>query len=344
MTRRAAVPRISVILVLEGASQYVVRAIESVQGQNIHDLQLIVSYRDVAPGVAHSLQLVADRDIHIDLMPDAGADLAECAAAALDRARGSHVMLMRDFEWFAPDALENMLSRAQETGADIVFPSVSYDRYDIHRERHSHVASLGSVSLVGRDALRNEFSRVVESGLVGQVTGALVRRDLWERFPRVYDVSSLGAMCHFLGLSGCIAGEEQAVFHTSAPSIAETFDPMMFSRACLEAEELDGLLRQLGLDDSPEAVLACGRVYYDQLVSCIENLCLSPHSISSIERNARLRDMLDSDRTRRVVASLKMTRKGLGMMFKPIESGRVFSCVLRSHLADFLNLSMNKTA
>ena len=68
MVRRGSHPRLSVILVVEGSPSYAMRALESVQNQDLYDLQIVVVFRDVAPGVRHSLEVAAGRDIHIDLI------------------------------------------------------------------------------------------------------------------------------------------------------------------------------------------------------------------------------------------------------------------------------------
>ena len=68
MVRRGSHPRLSVILVVEGSPSYAMRALESIQNQDLYDLQIVVVCRDAAPGVRHSLQVAADRDIHIDLI------------------------------------------------------------------------------------------------------------------------------------------------------------------------------------------------------------------------------------------------------------------------------------
>ena len=49
-------------------------------------------------------------------------------------------------EWFAPQALSKMVDIACDTAADIVLPSVSLDRYDAHRERHSRVLDAASIA------------------------------------------------------------------------------------------------------------------------------------------------------------------------------------------------------
>ena len=61
MVRRGSHPRLSVILVVEGSPSYAMRALESIQNQDLYDLQIVVVCRDAAPGVRHSLQVAADR-------------------------------------------------------------------------------------------------------------------------------------------------------------------------------------------------------------------------------------------------------------------------------------------
>jgi len=47
-----------VILVVEGSPSYAMRALESIQNQDLYDLQIVVVCRDAAPGVRHSLKLL----------------------------------------------------------------------------------------------------------------------------------------------------------------------------------------------------------------------------------------------------------------------------------------------
>lgn len=345
MRRRATAPRLTVVLAVEGAPEYVSRAIESVQGQDIHDIQFVIAQGDVTPGIEHSLEIVADRDIHVDVVNIDGSGLASCYEAGLDAARGSYISFMQAYDWFAPHALERCLDVAVDRDADIVFPTVSFDRYDVHRERHSRLVGEDSFVLSGREELRSGVVGLIESGLIAQSAGVLFRRSRLKDLQSSADEpSQLSLVSQMYAGADVVCAEAEAVFHTSAAPIVESFDPAMFNRACSDAQSLSRLLEAFDLDGTSDAARACEHVFYSALVACIENLCLSPHSVSSIERNARLKDMLDSSRTREMVAALKPHRRDLGIMFQPIAAAKPFSCVMRSHVADFLNLSMNKSA
>ena len=345
LRRRATAPRLTVVLAVEGASEYALRAIESVQAQDIHDLQFVIVKGDATPGVAHELKTVADRDIHVDVVESPDAGLSACFERGFAESRGRYVAFMRDFDWFAPKALDRCLKLALDREADIVFPSVSFDRYDIHHERHSRMVGEDSFIHSGRDELRDGLCDLIASGRIAQSMGAMFKRSTLDVLGASSTApSQLSLVARAYSISQTVCADDKAIFHTSAAAIAESFDPAMFNRACADANALRDLLDAFALDVSSDAGRACETAFFGALVACIENLCLSPHSISSIERNARLKDMLDASRTREMVEALNSHRRDLGLMFQPIASAKPLSCIIRSHVADFLNLSMNKTA
>lgn len=58
MVRRGSHPRLSVILVVEGSPSYAMRALESIQNQDLYDLQIVVVCRDTAPVCAIRFKLL----------------------------------------------------------------------------------------------------------------------------------------------------------------------------------------------------------------------------------------------------------------------------------------------
>ena len=339
MVRRGSHPRLSVILVVEGSPSYAMRALESVQNQDLYDLQIVVVCRGVAPGVRHSLEVAAGRDIHIDLIDVEDPALGACLRAGFAASRGSQVIAMNANEWFAPRSLSQMVDSACDASADIVFPSVSLDRYDAHRERHSRV--LDSTSVSSDEDLAACLSQLISRGLIRQSSGVLYDRALFEACLAHDDAFRTVSFVTFaLSQAKCVLGCGCACFHTAASSITETFDPTMFARLSDDIGALDRLVDSPAVaGGSDQLKLACQQYYYAGLVSCIENLCLSPHGVSSIERSARLHDMLEAQHTRQMVAALKGSHRRLGLLYGPIASAKPTRCVLCTHLAAFLNRS-----
>ena len=346
MVRRGSHPRLSVILVVEGSPNYAMRALESVQNQDLYDLQIVVVCRDVAPGVRHSLEVAAGRDIHIDLIDVEDSARGACLHAGFAASRGSQIVAMNADEWFAPQSLSKMVDVACDAAADIVIPAVSLDRYDAHHDRHSRVLDATSLAIDDRASLAAGLSQMISGGLIAQTSGVVYSRSLFEAcLSRSRAFRSIGFMTCALSQAQRVSGCGEACFHAVAPKLTDAFDPTMYARVSDDARALDELADSLSeAGNASQLKLAIQKFYFVGLVACIENLCLSPHGVSSIECSARMRDMLDAPRTRQMVAVLKDNHRGLGLLFGPIASAKPSRCVMYTHLAAFFNRTGVKTA
>lgn len=346
MVRRGSHPRLSVILIVEGSPSYAMRALESVQNQDLYDLQIVVVCRDVAPGVRHSLEVAAGRDIHIDLIDVEDSARGACLKAGFAASRGSQIVAMNADEWFAPQSLSEMVNVACDAAADMVIPTTSLDRYDAHRERHSRVLDAASFSIDDRASLAAGLSQMISGGLIAQTPGVMYSRSLFETcLSRDRALRSVGFMTCALSQAQRISGCGGACFHAVAPRLTDAFDPTLFAKLTDDARALDELTDSLAeASGDTQLKVASHMFYFAGLVACIENLCLSPHGVSSIERSARMRDMLEASRTRQMAAALKDNHRGLGLLFGPIASAKPARCVMYTHLAAFFNRTGVKTA
>ena len=334
------------ILVVEGSPSYAMRALESVQNQDLYDLQIVIVCRDVAPGVRHSLEVAAGRDIHIDLIDVEDPARGACLRAGFAASRGSQIVAMNADEWFAPQSLSKMVDVACDAAADMVIPTASLDRYDAHRERHSRVLDAASLAIDDCASLAAGLSRMISGGLIAQTSGVMYSRSLFETcLSRDRAFRSVGFMACALSQAQRVSGCGDACFHVVAPKLTDTFDPTLFAKLTDDARTLDELIDSLAEASSDTQLkVASHMFYFAGLVACIENLCLSPHGVSSIERSARMRDMLEASRTRQMAAALKDNHRGLGLLFGPIASAKPARCVMYTHLAAFLNRTGVKTA
>lgn len=322
------------------------RALESVQNQDLYDLQIVVVFRDVAPGVRHSIEVAAGRDIHIDLIDVEDSAHGACLKAGFAASRGLQIVAMNADEWFAPQSLSKMVDVACDAAADMVIPTASLDRYDAHRERHSRVLDATSLTIDDRASLAAGLSQMISGGLIAQTSGVMYSRSLFETcLSRDRAFRTIGFMTCALSQAQRISGCGGACFHAVAPQLTDAFDPTMYAKVSDDTRALDELADSLSEADSGGRLkLASQKFYFAGLVACIENLCLSPHGVSSIERSARMRDMLEAPRTRQMVAALKDNHRGLGLLFGPIASAKPARCVMCTHLAAFLNRTGAKTA
>lgn len=346
MVRRGSHPRLSVILIVEGSPSYAMRALESVQNQDLYDLQIVVVCRDVSPGVRHSLEVAAGRDIHIDLIDVEDSARGACLNAGFAASRGSQIVAMNADEWFAPQSFSKMVDLACDAAADMVIPTVSLDRYDAHRDRHSRVLDASPIAIDGKSSMVDGLPQLLLGGLIAQASGVMYSRSLFEAclsHDKAY--RTVEFMAYALSQAQRVSGCGEACFHAVAPKLTDAFDPTMYARVSDDARALDELADSLSeVGNASQLKLAIQKFYFIGLVACIENLCLSPHGVSSIERSARIRDMLDAPRTRQMVAALKDNHRGLGLLFGPIASAKPSRCVMYTHLAAFFNRTGAKTA
>lgn len=339
MVRRGSHPRLSVILVVEGSPSYAMRALESVQNQDLYDLQIVVVFRDVAPGVRHSLEVAAGRDIHIDLIDVEDSAHGACLKAGFAASRGLQIVAMNADEWFAPQSLSKMVDVACDAAADMVIPTASLDRYDAHRERHSRVLDATSLTIDDRASLAAGLSQMISGGLIAQTSGVMYSRSLFETcLSRDRAFRTIGFMACALSQAQRISGCGGACFHAVAPQLTDAFDPTLFAKLTDDARALDALTDSLAeASGDTQLKVESHMFYFAGLVACIENLCLSPHGVSSIERSARLRDMLEASRTRQMAAALSDNHRRLGLLFGPIARAKPAHCVMYTHLAAFFN-------
>ena len=346
MVRRGSHPRLSVILIVEGSPSYAMRALESVQNQDLYDLQIVIVCRDVAPGVRHSLEVAAGRDIHIDLIDVEDSARGACLHAGFAASRGSQIVAMNADEWFAPQSLSKMVDLACDAAADMVIPTVSLDRYDAHRDRHSRILDASPIAIDGKSSMADGLPQLLLGGLIAQASGVMYSRSLFEAclsHDKAY--RTVEFMAYALSQAQRVSGCGEACFHAVAPKLTDAFDPTMYARVSDDARALDELADSLSeAGNASQLKLAIQKFYFVGLVACIENLCLSPHGVSSIERSARMRDMLEAPRTRQMVAVLKDNHRGLGLLFGPIASAKPSRCVMYTHLAAFFNRTGVKTA
>ena len=240
MVRRGSHPRLSVILVVEGSPSYAMRALESIQNQDLYDLQIVVVCRDAAPGVRHSLQVAADRDIHIDLIDVEDAKRGACLRAGFAASRGSQIIAMNADEWFAPQSLSKMVDIACDTTADIVLPTVSLDRYDAHRERHSRVLDAAHISIDSKSSMVAGLPQLILGGLVAQTSGVMYSRPLFEAcLSRGKAYRTVEFMAYALSQARFVSGCGDACFHAVAPKLTDAFDPTMYARISDDTRALE---------------------------------------------------------------------------------------------------------
>lgn len=311
------------------------RALESVLGQRFDRLQLVIALMPSADRTRAIAERAAERNIRIELVDVDDVHAAAAFDAGLAVARGDYVLFMHADDWFGPRALETLLKVAEEGDLDFALPLWVGD-------------ALGMPAALAEDTdarLYRTASEVssaaatwVEAGAFDAVTGRLLSRsrieDLALRMNLKPDPSAYMAAY----LEGCerAAWVPAARFHASGGAEAVRAEQAGIEACGRERALLLDLMHRWGAGD--EAMLAVNRHHLHQVIACINEVC-ARRAISSIERCARVRDILKARDTREAVAALNAdgeARRAMGLMYGPIVRQNALACCLSARVAAWM--------
>lgn len=111
--------RVSVIIPVYNIEKHLRQCLDSVAGQSLEDMEIICvddGSTDASPVI---LGEYAARDSRFRILAQPNAGPGAARNAGLAQATGEYVIFLDSDDWFEPDFLERMATRAAETGADV---------------------------------------------------------------------------------------------------------------------------------------------------------------------------------------------------------------------------------
>ena len=119
---------VSVVIPVYNIAPHLRQCLDSVVAQTLTELELICvddGSTDESPSI---LAEYASQDDRITVVTQANGGPGAARNAGLDRASGEYVIFLDSDDWFEPDFLERMTSRARQTGADVtICRAVEFD-------------------------------------------------------------------------------------------------------------------------------------------------------------------------------------------------------------------------
>lgn len=338
-------PVVSIVMAVHDAREHIARAIEILSSEASHEFQLLVVDCDSDDGTSELVEKFADRDVRIDTLSLDSCDLMCGRVRGVECARAPYVLFLDGDEWLAPGSVEHVVSQARAGSFDLLLPNRQFDSYDVRGECHSRVADYRSLVAHDESELKSLLPALIASDAFDCCSGLIVRRSLFELSD--FDGVALEGDCGFATLCLCaassVASVPGALCHTTVSPVAGAYDPR--DRARLEAEQkhFESLVHRLDAQDDPDVALALSKRHFRKLIACIENICLSPQSVSSIERNARVRDIVESEDAQKTVRALRSHGRELGFMYSSIAKKNVAACCMGAWAANLLHPVMRRS-
>ena len=329
-------PSVSVVLAARDAEATLSRALESVLGQAFDAVQLVAVVMPSRDRTLSICEHAAERNVRLDVVEADTLDTLAAFDAGLEVARGSYVLFMRQEDWLGPRALERLVDAAARDGLDAALPQRSCDSLDAHGERHSRIEGAPGGVYRSESAFRAHAHEFVEDGAFDELTGKLFSRtridDLALRAGLKRDETDY--LATFFEDAERVASVENAVYHAAELPVPETvLDRELFERCERAYMRLREMARSWGMGSDEQLALAIHRSHLLRIISCIEEVC-ARRNIPSIERCARVRDMIEAPSTREAVAALRgVGGRDLGIMYGPIARKNALICCLSARFA-----------
>lgn len=121
--------RLSVIIPVYNVEQYLQRCIESVCGQTLQDLEIILVDDGSTDSSGDICDRYSERDDRIVVIHQGNEGLVSARQTALRAARGDFIAWVDSDDWIEPDYLLRMAELQDRTGVDVVAADLYLDRY-----------------------------------------------------------------------------------------------------------------------------------------------------------------------------------------------------------------------
>jgi len=118
-------PLVSVVIPAYNTAGYIDRCLQSVTGQTLHDIEIIVVDDGSTDDTAACVE--AHADARLTLLSQANGGPSSAKNRGLDRARGEFVLLLDSDDWVEPSYLWDMTSAALAEDLDIIASDAFYD-------------------------------------------------------------------------------------------------------------------------------------------------------------------------------------------------------------------------
>ena len=122
-------PKVSVIMPVWGVEKYVGRAVESILGQTLRDIELLCVDDGSPDDSGRILDLYASRDVRMRVFHQENAGAPAARNLAMDHARGEYLCFVDADDWAEPSMLEDLYNLGHKNALELVVSGFFIDTY-----------------------------------------------------------------------------------------------------------------------------------------------------------------------------------------------------------------------
>ena len=171
--------KISIIVPVYNAEQYLECCISSVLNQTMDDFELILVNDGSTDSSGEICEKYKDKDPRVIVLhKENGGGAGATRNLGLTVANGEYVTFMDADDWMQPDMLEIMYSAAKEESADVVICGYRYIFNENRESTDNYNQFLPRQTICGKDNVKDFFVKYFPDGLVGYPWNKLYRLDV----------------------------------------------------------------------------------------------------------------------------------------------------------------------
>lgn len=210
--------KISVIMPVYNADDYIVEAIETVLSQTLEDFELICVDDGSTDKSVEIIKSFAKKDDRIKLFEMSHVGVSTARNKGLLKSQGEYIIFLDADDFYESTLLEKLYNTAKENNLDIV--ATDFDLYDNKKDRFikSPEEEHGNIYAGGTVASKNEFPDFILQSTTGYVWNKLFRSAFIKEkeilfSPELYVFEDVYFVCCALSLADRVSRVQEVLVH-----------------------------------------------------------------------------------------------------------------------------------
>ena len=348
--------KVSIIMPVYMVEEYVGKAIESIQNQTMSDWEFLI-VDDGSPDNSGKIcddYAVNDDRIHVIHKENGGAPSAR--NIAIDQAVGKYLYFMDSDDWTEPTMLEDMVTLAEQHGAELVVSGYYIDTYYNDTEKFVQEQFAEDKVYATQREFREDAYQLFDKNLLYTPWNKLYLasyikenklyfpQTFWDDFP--FNVSVLRDVARV-----CVTSEKYYHFiRKRAESETAKYRADMYDKREEEHGWMVDLYRYWQVDDANSREFLARR-YIERVIGCIENITNPSCTLSSTEKKAKVREIMNNPKVGQSIKLAAPRSRYMKMMLLPFRwsnttlaywEGKTISKIKSQNIKLFAKLKANR--
>lgn len=298
MTEMKSEPKVSIVMPVYNAGEYIEKSVRSILGQSYKNIELIAVNDGSGDDTGAKLQNLSQEDKRLSVINVQNGGPAKARNIGLGHisADSDYIMFADSDDELLPDAVEYSLKGA-ESGADMVVFGFS-----IVDARGGVKDYCEEAQCFERSEFAEGFSRIYKANLLNQVWGKLYRTELIQdnaiRFPdyrwgedRIFIFDCLKRVKKLCILPQC---KYRYIMHEGESLITKYYD-RKFNVCCEIDKRIESLCEELGIEEQADFRY----MFAKSVFSCLTNLYSASCKLTAEEKRAAAGKIISDERVKR---------------------------------------------